>query len=140
MKLCADPDTTPEPHDLAEALRPDLLKVFPPALLGRMIMVPYYPIKDDVMKQIIRLQLGRIAQRMKENHKASFTYSDDLVANIADRCREVESGARNVDHILTRSLLPEMSQEFLTRMAEGQAIAKVHVSANSEGKFQYDIS
>jgi type VI secretion system protein VasG len=140
MKLCADPDTTPEPHDLAEALRPDLLKVFPPALLGRMIMVPYYPIKDDVMKQIIRLQLGRIAQRMRENHKAVFTYSDDLVTNIAERCHEVESGARNVDHILTRSLLPEMSQEFLTRMAAGQSISKVHASVDEKGNFQYAIS
>ena len=96
MKLCADPDTKPEPAALAEALRPELLKVFPAALLGRMILVPYYPIGDDVMKQIITLQLGRIGQRLKQNHKAQFSYSDDLVANIASRCKEVESGARNV--------------------------------------------
>ena len=140
MKLCADPDTTPEPAGLAEALRPDLLKVFPAALLGRMIMVPYYPISDDVMKQIIRLQLGRITQRMKENHKAAFTYSDELVETIAGRCKEVESGARNVDHILTRTLLPEMSQEFLTRMADGKTISKVHVSVDDKGAFQYAIS
>jgi type VI secretion system protein VasG len=139
MKLCADPDTTPEMVGLAEALRPDLLKAFPAALLGRMITVPYYPISDDVMKQIIRLQLGRIAQRMKENHKAQFTYSDDLVDNVAGRCKEVESGARNVDHILTRSLLPEMSQEFLTRMAAGEAIGKVHVTVDDNGAFKYEI-
>jgi type VI secretion system protein VasG len=140
MKLCADPDTCPEPNGLAEALRPDLLKAFPPALLGRMIIVPYYPIGDDVMKQIIRLQLGRISRRMKENHKAAFTYSDDLVANISGRCKEVDSGARNVDAILTRTLLPEMSQEFLTRMAAGEAISKVHVSVDEKGAFQYAIS
>ncbi|MHC5537978.1 AAA family ATPase, partial [Singulisphaera rosea] len=139
MKLCADPDTMPEPTGLADALRPDLLKAFPPALLGRLIVVPYYPIADDVMKQIIRLQLGRVAKRMRENHKAQFSYTDALVDNIAGRCQEVESGARNVDHILTRTLLPELSREFLTRMALGQAIAKVHVSVDGEGAFQYAI-
>jgi type VI secretion system protein VasG len=101
--------------------------------------VPYYPISDDVMKSIIRLQLGRIAQRLRENHKAHFTCSDDLVDNIASRCKEVESGARNVDHILTRSLLPEMSQEFLSRMAAGEAISKVHVSVDDRGAFRYEI-
>jgi type VI secretion system protein VasG len=140
MKLCADPETRPEPDALGESLRPDLLKVFPAALLGRMKLVPYYPISDDVMKQIIRLQLGRIAKRMKENHKAQFTYSDELVNGIASRCTEVETGGRNVDHILTGSLLPEMSQEFLTRMAEGQTISKVHVTMDDKGKFQYAIS
>ncbi len=140
MKLCADPDTRPDSHGLAEALRPDLLKVFPPALLGRMIVVPYYPITDDVMKQIIRLQLSRIAQRMRENHKAQFSYTDALVESVAGRCREVESGARNVDHILTRTLLPEMSEAFLTRMANGEAISKVHVTVDDKGAFQYEIS
>jgi type VI secretion system protein VasG len=102
--------------------------------------VPYYPISDDVMKQIIRLQLGRITKRMKENHKASFIYTEELVDSIASRCTEVETGGRNVDHILTGTLLPEMSQEFLTRMAEGQAISKVQVTVDDKGKFQYDIS
>jgi type VI secretion system protein VasG len=140
MKLCADPETRPDPAPLAEALRPELLKAFPAALLGRMILVPYYPIGDDVMKQIITLQLGRIGRRLSENHKAQFSYSDDLVAQIAGRCKEVESGARNVDHILTRSLLPEMSQEFLTRMAAGESISRVHVSVDDKGAFQYAIS
>jgi type VI secretion system protein VasG len=140
MRLCTDPDAVPESGALAEALRPDLLGAFPAALLGRMNLVPYYPIGDEVMKQIVTLQLGRIARRMKENHKAQFTYSDELVGNIAGRCKEVESGARNVDHILTRSLLPEMSQEFLTRMAAGESILRVHVSINGEGAFQYAIS
>jgi type VI secretion system protein VasG len=105
-----------------------------------MILVPYYPIGDDVMKQIITLQLGRIGRRLSENHKAQFSHSDDLVAQIASRCKEVESGARNVDHILTRSLLPEMSQEFLTRMAAGESISRVHVSVDDKGAFQYAIS
>jgi type VI secretion system protein VasG len=140
MALCADPDTIPEPAALAEALRPELLKVFPPALLGRLIAVPYYPIADDVMKQIIRLQLARIGRRMKENHKANFTYTEELVGNVASRCHEVESGARTVDHILTRTLLPELAREFLSRMAIGQPIAKVQVSVDGQGAFQYAIS
>jgi len=140
MKLCADPDTRPDPQGLAEALRPDLLKAFKPAFLGRMTVVPYYPLADDVMRQIIRLQLGRIADRLKENHRAEFVYDEDLISAVASRCKEVESGARNVDHILTRTLLPEVSREFLARMAEGQAISRVHVSVDSTGNFSYEIT
>ncbi len=140
MRLCADPDTCPEPAALAEALRPDLLKVFPPALLGRMNTVPYYPLGDDVIRQIIRLQLGRVAKRMKENHKATFTYADDLIAAIASRCKEVDSGARNVEAIITGTLLPEMSTEFLTRMAAGEAISRAEVSVGDGGAFRYQIA
>jgi type VI secretion system protein VasG len=140
MQLCADPETRPEPEALVEALRPDLLKVFKPAFLGRLIAVPYYPITDDAMRKIIELQLGRIRTRLQENNRAQFSYDDALVTAIAQRCTEVESGARNVDHILTRTLLPEISREFLARMAEGQAIAKVHVSVDGDGGLQYEIS
>ncbi len=140
MKLCADPETRPEPEGLVEALRPDLLKVFKPAFLGRLITVPYYPITDEVMRKIIELQLGKIRTRLQENNRAQFSYDDALVTAIASRCTEVESGARNVDHILTRTLLPEISHEFLARMAEGQAIAKVHVSVDGQGGFRYEIA
>ncbi|MBX6314972.1 MAG: AAA family ATPase, partial [Isosphaeraceae bacterium] len=140
MKLCADPETTPEPLGLAEALRPDLLRVFKPAFLGRLNVVPYYPIRDEVMHQIIRLQLSRVGQRLQEHHKAQFTYSDDLVAAIAGRCREVDSGARNVDHIITRTLLPEISREFLARMAARESISRVHISIDDQGAFQYAIT
>ena len=140
MALCADEDTMPEAAGLVEALRPELLKVFPPALLGRLVVVPYYPISDDVMKQIVRLQLDRIVKRVRENHKAAFTYSDEIVANIASRCKEVQSGARNVDQILTRSLLPELSQEFLTRMAAGDVLTSVHVDVDDQGSFRYQFA
>ena len=140
MKLCADPETRPDPVALAEALRPDLLKVFQPAFLGRMTVVPYYPLADDVMRDIIRLQLGRIADRLKANHRAKFEYDDALVNAVASRCREVESGARNIDHILTRTLLPELSSEFLARMASGEPIARVHVSIDDAGAFKYQIT
>jgi type VI secretion system protein VasG len=139
MKLCADPDTRPDSEGLVESIRPELLKVFKPALLGRMIVVPYYPISDDVMREIIKLQLGRISRRLAENHAAEFSYEESVVGEIASRCKEVESGARNVDHILTRTLLPEMSGEFLSRMAAGQAVSRVHVSVSSSGAFQYEV-
>jgi type VI secretion system protein VasG len=140
MKLCGDPETCPEPEALLEALRPDLLKIFKPAFLGRTIVVPYYPITDEVMRQIIQLQLGRVRTRLQENHRAQFTYDDAVVDSVASRCTEVESGARNVDHIITRTLLPEISKEFLARMAAGEAISKVHVSVGSDGNFQYAVS
>jgi type VI secretion system protein VasG len=138
-KLCADPETSPEPAGLTETIRPELLKVFKPALLGRMIVVPYYPISDDVMRRIVALQLGRIAGRVKENHGAEFSYDESVVDEIAGRCKEVESGARNVDHILTRTLLPEMSAEFLAKMAAGQAVSRAHVSVK-DGGFNYDVA
>jgi type VI secretion system protein VasG len=91
------------------------------------------------MRQIIKLQLGRVSRRMTENHNATFSYSDQLIDCIAGRCREVETGARNVDHILTRTLLPEISQEVLGRMADGRTISRVHVSVDDKGAFQYAI-
>ncbi len=140
MKLCADPDTKPEPEALADALRPDLLKIFKPAFLGRAIIVPYYPIADDIMKKIIQLQLGRIQKRLMENHRAQFSFDQALIDAVALRCTEVESGARNVDHILTRTLLPEISKEFLARMAAGEPISRVHITVGVDGGFQYAIS
>jgi type VI secretion system protein VasG len=147
LKLCKDPDTTPSPEALAEAIRPDLLgaksergvQIFKQAFLGRLIVVTYFPISDVVLRQIVRLQLGRIGQRMRQNYNAQFSYSDDLIEIIADRCREVESGARNVDHILTRTLLPEMSQEILGRMTKHESLKKVHVTINDLGAFQYSL-
>lgn len=140
MKLCADPETKPEPDALAEAIRPDLLKFFKPAFMGRVIVVPYYPIAPDIMRRIIELQLGRVRQRIRENHRAQLTYDEALIAAIASRCTEVDSGARNVDHILTRTMLPELSKEFLSRMAQGEPVTKVHISVNGEGSFLYQVN
>jgi type VI secretion system protein VasG len=139
MKLCADPETRPEPEALADAIRPDLLKYFKPAFLGRLIVVPFFPISPDIMRRIIGLQLSRIMRRIKENHRAAMSYDEALVTAIADRCTEVESGARNVDHILTRTLLPELSTEFLSRMAAGESVNKVHISVEPGGLFRYDV-
>ncbi len=139
-KLCADPETMPDAAGLAEALRPDLLKIFKPAFLGRVTLVPYFPLGDDIMRQIVDLQLKRIAKRVAENYKAEFTYDPGLIEGIQQRCKEVESGARNIDHILTRGLLPEMAGHFLARMADGLALKSVDVSMDAAGKFQYRMA
>ncbi|WP_254510477.1 type VI secretion system ATPase TssH [Anatilimnocola floriformis] len=139
MKLCADPDTRPDSAGLAEALRPELLKVFKPAFLGRMVVLPYFPLADDVMRDIIKLKLGHIGKRLAENHKAKFSYDDSVVEAVRERCREVESGARNVDHILTGTMLPDISKEVLARMAEGRAISRVHIKVNGQSQFAYEL-
>ncbi len=140
MKLCADPDTKPGPDALTEAIRPELLKVFKPALLGRMAVVTYYPLTDDMMKDIITLSLSRVRSRIEHNHKAQFTYDQTVVSEILNRCKEVESGGRNIEHIISKSLLPDMSSEFLSRMMRGQPITKVHVGVGTQGGFRYDIA
>jgi type VI secretion system protein VasG len=140
MKMCADPETAPTPEKIVETIKPGLDKVFKPAFLGRMSIVPYYPISEPVMKLIVRLQLGRVGKRLMQNHGATFTYDEAVVQEIASRCKEVESGARNVDAILTKTVLPDLSGEFLARMAEGGTISKVHVRVGDEGKFAYDIA
>lgn len=140
MKLCADPDTKPEPDGLVEAVKPELVKAFKPALLGRMVTVPFYPISDDILRLIIKLQLGKIKNRIMDNHGAQFSYDDSVIETVAKRCTDVDSGARNVYNILTGTLLPEMSGEVLSRMATGEGIKKVHVSVGEGEKFVYDIS
>jgi len=137
IEVCSEPDSVPEPEVIGDLIRPELLRVFKPALLGRMAVVPYYPVSDEVMRRIIRLQLERVGKRLSENHGASFSYDAAVVGEIANRCEEVESGARNIDHILTRTLLPEMSNEFLSCMAEGKSVSRVHVGVNGDGQFSY---
>jgi type VI secretion system protein VasG len=129
----------PDSLGLAEALRPDLLKAFKPALLGRMTVVPYFPLSDEVLRGIIKLQFKKIADRVRENHRATFTYADDVVAAIASRCKEVESGARNVDHILNGTLLPAIAGQFLAYMAEGKPVTTAHVTVDAGGGFVFDV-
>ncbi len=133
MKVCADEETKPSWQALTEMLRPELLKRFKPAFLGRLKIVPYFPITDRNMRLIVKLKLNRIARRLQENRNVSFVYEEDLIDSIAGRCKEVESGARNVDHILTNTLLPEMSKELLSRMATGEQIKEVRVNVTGEG-------
>ena len=136
MKMCKDPELMPEPEGIAKALREPLLKVFPAALLGRLVVIPYFPLSDDMIDAITRLQLARIEKRIDRNHKIPFTYDDDVVKLIVERCTELESGGRMIDSILTNTVLPSISQEFLTRMLEGRPIEKVQVRV-ADGAFQY---
>ena len=138
MSMCADPELMPEPEEVAKALRAPLLKVFPPALLGRLIVIPYYPLSDAVMGDIIRLQLGRIATRIGEHHKVPFTFDDEVVKLIASRCNEPESGGRMVDAILTNTMLPAISGAFLNRMLEGSPMAGVRVGV-TDGDLTYSF-
>ena len=139
MSISADPETRPDPEGLEEALRPELVKAFKPALLGRMVTVPYYPISDDVLKEIVKLQLRKIEKRVMNNHGAKFTYDGAVVDTVAKRCTDVDSGARNVINILTGSLLPEMSGEVLSRMAEGEVIKSVKIGVTDDEQFKYDF-
>ena len=139
MDMCKDPKLMPDVEGICKALRKPLLKVFPAALLGRLVVVPFYPISDETLKLITRLQLGRIGRRTQQNHKIPFSYDDDVVDLIASRCTDVESGARMVDSILTNNLLPEIGQELLTRLMEGKTAKRVHVGVkDSEFTYSFD--
>ena len=129
----------PAPEQLSELLRPVLMKHFKPAFLGRLAVVPFYPIGDEVLANIIRLKLARIGARVQANHKAKFEYDEALVEAVLRRCTEVDSGARNVDSVLNGTVLPEIADSVLARMAEGGAIARVKVGATRAGKFKYLI-
>lgn len=137
--LCSDPDTRPDPEEFTRAVFPKLLEHFKPAFLGRVKIVPFYPLADDVLRKIIELKLGKIKRRIRENYRAAFDWSPELVGNIATRCTEADTGARNIDNILSQSLLPELSAEFLGRMVEGNKISRVNVAIGKDGSFQYEL-
>jgi len=137
-KLCADPETMPGPDGLVKALKPELNKIFKPAFLGRMVVIPYLPVRDENLKQIIRLKLGKIQRRIQENHKIELSFDNSLVDEVAKRCTEVESGARNVDNILTNTLLPDISREVLGSMAANEPMSRIHVSIGGDGAFVYN--
>src|SRR5712671_1348957 len=139
-KLYADPETAPDAAALSEALLPELLKHFKPAFLGRVTLVPYLPLSDAIIRQIVELQLGRIRHRVYDSYRAAFEYDPALIEAIAARCTETASGARNVEKILSRTLLPELSAEVLARLAEGQSVASVRVGLDASGSFSYTLA
>jgi len=137
MKLVADPETAPSPAGLVAALKPELNKIFKPAFLGRLVVVPYFPVKDEILKQITVLKLGKIERRLKETHRIAFEYVPALLDEIVKRCTEVESGARNVDNILTNTLLPDISRRILNQLAAGESGNSIRVAVADDGSFVY---
>jgi type VI secretion system protein VasG len=137
--MCKDPELLPDPEALARALREPLLKVFPPALLGRIVTIPYYPLSDQMLATIIRLQIGRIKRRIEENHGVEFGFTDEVVALVGKRCTELESGGRMIDAILTNTVLPRISEEFLKRVMAGEPVKSVALGV-AGGDFAYNFS
>jgi type VI secretion system protein VasG len=129
----------PDAAGLAEALMPELMKTFKPAFLGRVTLVPYFPLAPDIIRKIVGLQLNRVRRRVQESYGAKFLWDEQLVDTIAARCTETSSGARNVEKILSRTLLPELSAEVLSRLADGSAIDSITVGVDTAGSFQYAI-
>jgi len=137
MKLTADPETAPSPAALVQAIKPELNKIFKPAFLGRLVIIPYYPVRDEALKRIIVLKLTKIQKRMAENHKIKLHWDEALLDQVASRCTEVESGARNVDNILTNTLLPDLSRRLLAGLASGARPDAIHVGIGPDGGFVY---
>jgi len=137
MKLVADPETMPSPKGIIDAIKPELNKVFKPAFLGRLVIIPYFPVRDEVLKTIVRLKLGKIVRRIAENHKIELTYDPTVIDTVASRCTEVESGARNVDNILTNTVLPDISRTLLGKIAAGEKLTSIHVNVAEDGSFAY---
>jgi type VI secretion system protein VasG len=136
-KLSADPETAPAASGMVRSLKPELDKIFKPAFLGRLVIIPYLPIRDDAMKAIVRLKLGKIQRRLFENQRVRLEYDEALIEEVARRCTEVESGARNVDNVLTNTLLPDVSRMLLSAMAEGEKPEAVYAAVGADGQFEY---
>jgi type VI secretion system protein VasG len=137
MSLTSLKDGIPEPEDVVKAIKPQLNEIFKPAFLGRLVIVPYYPVRDETLKQIITLKLGKIQRRLAENHKIELTWDAKVLDEVASRCTEVESGARNVDNILTNTLLPDLSRLLLGGIAEGAKVGAIHLGIAEDGAFDY---
>ena len=138
MDMAEKGETRPEPDVISAAMRPALTQVFPPALLGRIVTIPYFPLSQDMLGKIIRLQLDRIVRRIKDNHDAAFTYTDAVVEHIASQCNDPDSGGRMIDNIITNTLLPQLSRRFLNRAIEGGGIESASVDMK-DGEFVYEV-
>ncbi len=138
MKLCADPETMPSPQGLAKALKPELDQTFKPAFLGRTVIIPYFPLRDTALQRIIEIKLGKVRRRLEDTHRVGLTLSDAVKDAIAERCTEVESGARNVDNILTNTVLPSVSRVLLGSLVSGEAPVEIRVELGADGEFLYE--
>jgi type VI secretion system protein VasG len=137
MKLTADPETMPSHEGLAKALKPELDETFKPAFLGRTVIIPYFPVRDEALRTIIYLKLGKVQRRLQETHRVELDVTEPVVDAIADRCTEVESGARNIDNILTNTLLPDISRLLLQSLVDEEKPGRIEVGLNGDGGFEY---
>jgi type VI secretion system protein VasG len=138
-RVCADPDTAPLPEQLEGLVKDELLTHFKPAFLGRARLVPFVPLHDEVMAGIVRLQLGRVGQRLSDQYQAQFEFSDAVVETIVSRCKEVDTGARNAIHIINRSLLPEISMRILESMGDEQGLSRVEIDVDEHSQFCFNL-
>ncbi|MGL4320436.1 MAG: type VI secretion system ATPase TssH, partial [Paracoccaceae bacterium] len=127
MDMADAGNITPDPEEVEAALRPPLQKVFPPALLGRIVTIPYFPLGTEVLGGITKLKLGSVAKRLKDAHGAKLNYGPDVLAHIVEQCRDPDSGGRMIDNIITNSILPELSRQVLSRMVSGEKMTAVDV-------------
>lgn len=138
--MCAAQETRPDPEVLLDNFRPQLLRYFKPAFIGRTTVIPYYPLGDEDLMKICLINMNRIKKRVKEHYNAEFTYDEEVLLHILARSQEVDTGARNIENILTRTLLPTLAAECLAKMANGIDIQKIHVGATEDGHFTYNIA
>ncbi|MEO6338792.1 MAG: type VI secretion system ATPase TssH [Caulobacteraceae bacterium] len=139
-KLCADPETMPDAAGLGEALRPDLLKVFKPAFLGRVTVVPYFPLAPEIIREIVEINLRRISDRLAANYRARFSWTPAVVDAVAARCTENQSGARNIENILNQTVIPALASRILGRLHEREAIGGVELDLDTTGDFRYQFT
>jgi type VI secretion system protein VasG len=138
--MCASAEEKPDPDVLLDNFRPQLLRYFKPAFLGRTTIIPYYPLGDEDLMKICQINMRRIEKRVRQSYNARFTYDEDVLLQIVARSQEVDTGARNIENILTRSMLPELASECLGRMANGEEIHSIHVGCTEDGGFRYEIA
>lgn len=139
MKMADEGKMEVDPATLDQAMKPYLTQVFPPALLGRIVTIPYFPLSPDMLSGIVRLQLERIRKRIAENHDAEFVYSDAVVDLIVSQCNNPDSGGRIIDNIITNTLLPELSRHFLNRALEKDEVTRAEVDVK-DGTFAYSVT
>ena len=137
--MCADPENIPDAETIIDAIRPILSNHFKPALLARMTIVPFLPLASDAMREIVQLKLGKLKDRMMDSHRITLTIGDGIVDQITERCTEVETGARNIDHIMNKSLLPLLSQQLLSIMAEGEMPDAMTLDVDDKGEYTLSV-
>jgi len=137
--ICASQEQLPDPEALLDTFRPQLLRYFKPAFLGRTTVIPYYPLGDDDLFKISAINMNRIKKRVREHYNADFTYDEDVLVHIVARSQEVDTGARNIENILTRTLLPALAEECLSKMGLGESIQAIHVGINDQEQFTYSF-